>query len=120
MNPLPSWRNEDRSRFRFHRVGGVGSCLFGIGKTPRVEQAETAAQLGVDMETVKNRERGALQLAIVVTPKVIEFLGTNPLPKPTTFAERLVFYQTCRGLRQSELAARLASAQGRSDAGKLA
>ena len=40
-------------------------------------------------------------------PKLIEFLGSNPLSKPTTFAERLVDYRTRFGLRQDELARKL-------------
>ncbi len=73
------------------------------------------------METVKNWERGVFQPATAVMPKVIEFLGTNPLSKPTTFAERLVFYRTCDGLRQEELAAKLGinpSTLGRWEDGK--
>lgn len=73
------------------------------------------------METVKNWERGVFQPAIIAMPRIIEFLGTNPTPKPTTFAEHLVFYRTCHGFRQDELAARLGinpSTLGRWEAGE--
>jgi DNA-binding transcriptional regulator YiaG len=70
-------------------------------------QREAAAQMGVHVETLKFWERGVLKPAIGIMPKVIEFLGTNPRPKPTTFAELLLGYRACHGLCQVELSARL-------------
>jgi transcriptional regulator with XRE-family HTH domain len=70
-------------------------------------QREAAAQIGVNVETLKFWERGVHKPAIGIIPKVVEFLGTNPLPEPTTFAELLIRYRACHGLRQVELSARL-------------
>lgn len=72
-----------------------------------LEQKEVAERLGVHFETLKNWERNVGQPAIGVMPRVIEFIGSNPLPSPTTFAERLVDYRACFGLRQEELARKL-------------
>lgn len=83
-------------------------------------QREAAIQIGVHVETLKLWEGGKLKPAIAIMPKVIEFLGAIPLPKPTTFAERLVYYRTCHGLRQEDLAARVRinpSTLGRWEAG---
>jgi transcriptional regulator with XRE-family HTH domain len=53
-------------------------------------------------------------------PGIIEFLGMNPSPRPTTFGELLLFYRASHGLRQKELANRLGinpSTLGRWEAG---
>ncbi|MBI5769779.1 MAG: XRE family transcriptional regulator [Verrucomicrobia bacterium] len=85
-------------------------------------QREAAARIGVHIETLKFWEHGVLKPAIATMPKVLAFLGTNPLPKPTTFAQRLVHHRICHGLRQEELAAHLRinpSTLGRWEAGYL-
>src|ERR1043166_3215176 len=72
-----------------------------------IEQSEVAIRLGVHVETIKNWERGVFQPPVMMMPKVLGFLGSNPLPTPANFAERLVDYRTRHGLRQDELAQRL-------------
>jgi transcriptional regulator with XRE-family HTH domain len=69
-----------------------------------LEQAEAATRLGVHIETLKNWESGRLQPTVPVVPRIIEFLGHNPLPRPATFPEFLAYHRKRLGLHQGGLA----------------
>ena len=70
-------------------------------------QKQVAEQLGVDETTVHNWEVGATQPGIHCIPKIIQFLGYNPLPSAKTLAEQLVRYRKTLGLSREQLARRL-------------
>ena len=54
--------------------------------------------------SVVNWELNHFQPEIKIIPKIIEFLGYNPLPRPTTFGEELIQFRTLRGWTQKEFA----------------
>jgi len=60
-------------------------------------QKDVATRLGVTTPTVWNWEnRGSVDLHFV--PRVIEFLGYNPIPQPTDLIEKLAWYKQVNGL----------------------
>ena len=71
-------------------------------------QAELARRLGVHTESLKNWERGVNSPMIRHIPKMLEFLGYNPEPKPEDHAGRIVFARRQIGLTQKQLAKALA------------
>jgi transcriptional regulator with XRE-family HTH domain len=61
-------------------------------------QKQVAAQIGVDLATVRNWERGTSVPTLRVLPRVIDFLGHDPRVSGTTFAEQLRRTRTAQGL----------------------
>ena len=72
-----------------------------------LEQKALAAILGTSKETIWNWESNRNSPRIPQCGKVIQFLGYDPFPAPSTFAERLVSFRRARGLRVKN-AARMA------------
>ena len=65
-------------------------------------QKDVAARLGVTAPTVWNWEnRGSVDLRFI--PRVIEFLGYNPIPQPDDLLERLAWYKQVNGLTLEQL-----------------
>jgi transcriptional regulator with XRE-family HTH domain len=61
--------------------------------------------LGVDESTVTNWEKNRTSPALRVVPKIIEFLGYDPMPKSSDASgERLSQYRRSRGISQKGLA----------------
>jgi hypothetical protein len=58
----------------------------------------------VDPASVFNWEAGTSQPDFRYLPEIIQFLGYNPLPEPSTWAERLVQGRKVLGLSQRESA----------------
>lgn len=69
-----------------------------------LKQAEVAALLGTSESTINNWERHRSSPETRFYPGIISFLGYNPLPDSTTFAERLVYSRMTLGLSQREAA----------------
>ena len=70
--------------------------LFGL------YQKDVAARLDVTTPTVCNWEnRGSVDLRFI--PRVIEFLGYNPIPQPEDLLERLAWYKQVNGLTLEQL-----------------
>lgn len=67
-------------------------------------QSDVAHELGVHEATVANWELGHTEPAICHLPKIIAFLGYDPLPAPASSAERLMHYRTGKGMSQAALA----------------
>jgi DNA-binding transcriptional regulator YiaG len=67
-------------------------------------QLQVAQQLGVDVATVHNWEVKAAEPGLRHLPKIIQFLGYNPLPSARTLAEQLVWHRKTLGLSREELA----------------
>jgi DNA-binding transcriptional regulator YiaG len=75
-------------------------------------QREVADELGVDETTICNWEANRAAPELLYIPKIIRFLGFNPLPTGKTLAEQLVRHRTTLGMSQKETAVHLAVDQG--------
>ncbi len=65
-------------------------------------QKDVAARLGVTTPTVWNWEnRGSVDLRFI--PRVIEFLGYNPIPQPEDLLEQPAWYKLVNGLALEQL-----------------
>jgi DNA-binding transcriptional regulator YiaG len=71
-------------------------------------QKQVAATLDVNIETLKNWERGVGAPLNRHVPRIIQFLGFDPEPKPQRIRERIVYVRRRLGLTQEDLAERLA------------
>ena len=67
-------------------------------------QAEVATKLGINVESLKNWERGVGTPALRQIRAIISFLGYDPEPKPKTVPERIVYLRRRLGLTQKKLA----------------
>jgi transcriptional regulator with XRE-family HTH domain len=70
-------------------------------------QKQVAAQIGVDEITVYNWERNATSPRVRDIPRIIQFLGYNPLPAPDSLAEKLLAARKALGFTQKAMARRL-------------
>ena len=67
-------------------------------------QPDLAKLIGVHWGSIQNWERGVGEPMIRHLPKIIEFLGYNPLPEPTSLPARIAYARRRLGLTQDELA----------------
>lgn len=65
-------------------------------------QRQVAEIIGTKACTIINWERGRRSPDVRFYPTIIRFLGNNPLPKPSTFAERLIYSRRSLGLSRAE------------------
>jgi transcriptional regulator with XRE-family HTH domain len=70
----------------------------------KLMQKDVATRIGVDETSVFNWEANTSQPALRYMPAVIEFLGYDPLPAPTTVGERIVRRRTALGMSQKDAA----------------
>jgi transcriptional regulator with XRE-family HTH domain len=70
-------------------------------------QKDVALQIGVTASTVWNWENGWSSITLSCMPKVIEFLGYNPIPCPEDLMGRLVWYKQVKGLSLEQLGAEM-------------
>lgn len=70
-------------------------------------QRQVAEQLGVDKATVYNWENDRSRPGFEYMPAVIRFLGYNPFPPASGWAERLIQARTVQGISQEEAARRV-------------
>jgi len=85
----------------------IGEHIRAVRLRRGIEQKALAAIFGTSKETIWNWESNRSNPAIHQGEKIIRFLGYDPFPAPSTFAERLVSFRRARGLRVKD-AARLA------------
>jgi transcriptional regulator with XRE-family HTH domain len=69
-----------------------------------LEQGQLASILGVTESTVWNWESNRSSPPIHQCARVLEFLGYDPFPEPSTFAEKLVSFRRLNGLRVRDAA----------------
>jgi transcriptional regulator with XRE-family HTH domain len=69
-----------------------------------LEQAQLAQILGVTESTVWNWENRRSSPPVHQCDRVLEFLGYDPFPAPSTFAEKLVSFRRLKGLRVKDAA----------------
>jgi transcriptional regulator with XRE-family HTH domain len=68
-------------------------------------QAQLAPILGITESTITNWEKNRTNPTLHLLPKIIEFLGYDPLPPGTTsLGEILLRYRKTRGVSQKEMA----------------
>jgi len=67
-------------------------------------QKEVASRLGATSATVKNWEQGHTEIEVRFYPKIIGFLGYNPLPEARTRGEVIRRERMSRGLAANRLA----------------
>jgi transcriptional regulator with XRE-family HTH domain len=68
-------------------------------------QKDVAKQIGVTTSTIWNWENNWSSITLSCMPKVIEFLGYNPVPFPEELMERLAWYKQVNGLSLEQLGA---------------
>ncbi len=69
-------------------------------------QKDVAVQIGVTASTIWNWEHG-WTIDLRYMPRVIEFLGYNPIPYPVNIIERLRWYKHVNGLTLEQLGAEM-------------
>jgi transcriptional regulator with XRE-family HTH domain len=70
-------------------------------------QKDIAVQIGVTTSTNWNWENGWSSIALGYMPKIINFLGYNPLPHPEGLMARLAWYKQVNGLTLEQLGAEM-------------
>jgi len=70
-------------------------------------QKDVAVQIGVTASTIWNWENAWSSIALSCMPKVIQFLGYNPIPRPDDLLERLTWYKSVNGLSLEQLGAEM-------------
>ncbi|MBI2998952.1 MAG: helix-turn-helix transcriptional regulator [Deltaproteobacteria bacterium] len=70
-------------------------------------QKDLAGKIGVDQGTACRWETNETSPPIRFIPKIVDFLGYNPLPAPKTFPEELLAARRALGLTQRGMAKRL-------------
>ena len=70
-------------------------------------QKDVAALIGVTTSTIWNWENGWSSITLSCMPKVIEFLGYNPIPCPEDLMGRLAWYKQVKGLSLEQLGAEM-------------
>jgi site-specific DNA recombinase len=70
-------------------------------------QKDAAKMIGVDKCLINNWEGNHTSPHIQFIPAIIKFLGYNPLPPATNWADRLVRHRTSIGMTQGESARRI-------------
>lgn len=69
-------------------------------------QKDVAAQIGVTTSTIWNWEHNwTIDLRYI--PRVIEFLGYNPIPQPDDLLEKLAWHKQVNGLTFEDLGAEM-------------
>jgi DNA-binding transcriptional regulator YiaG len=64
-------------------------------------------EIGADVCLLRNWEANRSKPTVELMPAIIRFLGCNPLPPGSTWAERLVASRKTIGISQKEYARRL-------------
>ncbi len=70
-------------------------------------QKDVAIQIGVTTSSIWNWENNCSSITLRCMPKVIEFLGYNPIPCPDNIVERLAWHKQINGLTLEDLGAEM-------------
>jgi transcriptional regulator with XRE-family HTH domain len=70
-------------------------------------QSKVASQLGVSQGTISRWESNETRPPVRFMPRIINFLGYNPLPRPEGLRERALWYRKVLGLSQRAMAKNL-------------
>ena len=69
-----------------------------------IPQRDLAAQLGVDVDSIRNWEKNRSGPAIQFLPRIFSFLDSRPTPGDASLGARLLHCREIHGLSQRELA----------------
>ena len=108
--PLELMTPGERSTSKSREAGAPATVGDHIRKRRRelgLLQREAAERIGVTECSVYNWENGVSSPDFRKLPKIIAFLGYNPVPEPTEEAERQEWKRRSMGLSQKEAAGRL-------------
>ena len=75
-------------------------------------QRDLRVRFKLEKETYANWEKDRCKPAMKHWPKIIEFLGRDPNPEPSTLGERLLAHRRHRGLSRKALATALSVDEG--------
>jgi len=67
-------------------------------------QADLAKRCGVHWGSIQNWERGITEPAIRHLPRIIDFLGYDPVPQPEALPARIAWARRRLGMTQKDLA----------------
>jgi transcriptional regulator with XRE-family HTH domain len=70
-------------------------------------QKDVAVQIGVTTSTIWNWENNWSSITLSCMPKVITFLGYNPIACPEELMEKLSWYKLVKGLSLEQLGAEM-------------
>ena len=70
-------------------------------------QKDVAKQIGVTTSSIWNWENGWSSVTLRCMPKVIKFLGYNPIPWPDKLVDKLGWYKQVNGLTLEQLGAEM-------------
>ena len=76
----------------------LGEHILSVRSERKLLQKDVAAEIGVTPETIGHWEANKTEPPIHVMPAIIRFLGYDPIPEPTTLAERMRAYRQRNGL----------------------
>ncbi len=85
----------------------LGEHIKKVRKERGLLQREVAKTLGIDSMSVVNWEKNRTEIGARFVPAIIQWLGYDPLPSPSSFGEWIAIERTRRGLARRTLAAAL-------------
>jgi transcriptional regulator with XRE-family HTH domain len=85
----------------------IGDHLLRRRLVLKLLQRQVAEQIGVDNASITNWESNRSKPGIRYIPAIIRFLGYDPLPEASGWADRLVRCRTVLGVSQAEAAHRI-------------
>jgi transcriptional regulator with XRE-family HTH domain len=90
----------------------IGDHLVRRRPSLKLIQRQVSLQLALSVSSLRNWEANRSKPTAEFMPAIFRFLGYNPLPPGTTWAERLVSCRTALGITQGEAALRIEVDQG--------
>jgi transcriptional regulator with XRE-family HTH domain len=85
----------------------IGDHLLRRRLALKLLQRQVGQQLGVNKASIANWEANRTKPSLEYMPAIVRFLGYNPAPQGTGWAERLVQCRTALGITQKEAAERI-------------
>ena len=104
---LPRAHRLNRRQKPPEELNSIGDHLLRRRLVLKLLQREVAEQIGVDKTSVANWEGNRTNPGFEYMPPIIRFLGYNPFPRATGWADRLVQCRTILGLSQQQAAQRI-------------
>jgi transcriptional regulator with XRE-family HTH domain len=85
----------------------LGDHIKKVRKERGLLQREVAKALRVDSMSLVNWEKNRTEIGARFVPTIVQWLGYDPLPRPSSFGEWIVVERIRRGLARRTLAAAL-------------
>ena len=97
---LKAWKPKDWT----DRPVTLGDHLKKARKERGLLQREVAMALRVDSMSIVNWEKNRTEIGVRFVPAIIQWLGYDPLPRPSSIGEWIALERTRRGLARRALA----------------